>query len=130
MTIDTSKMFIILSMIFCHIVDDYYLQGVLASMKQKSWWYKSLDKRCFNKHKHDYMVALIMHSFSWAFMIMLPLAIVAKFQIGTPFSVVFAANVIIHAYTDNLKANELKINLVQDQTIHMLQVLSTAGVLL
>ena len=21
-----------------HIVDDYYLQGILAKMKQKSWW--------------------------------------------------------------------------------------------
>ena len=24
-------------MIFCHVVDDYYLQGWLASAKQKKW---------------------------------------------------------------------------------------------
>ena len=34
-----SKLFVLLAMVFCHIVDDYYLQaiGPLASMKQKSW---------------------------------------------------------------------------------------------
>ena len=26
---------IFFAMCFCHIVDDYYLQGILASMKQK-----------------------------------------------------------------------------------------------
>lgn len=30
-----SKIFILALMIFCHIVDDYYLQGILAQMKQK-----------------------------------------------------------------------------------------------
>ena len=128
MTIDISKTFIILTMVFCHIVDDYYLQGILASMKQKHWWTKL--KSYNKKSKYDYIVALIMHSFSWTFMIMLPLAVAFKFQIGVPFVIVFVANVIIHAYTDNLKANELKINLVQDQIIHIAQILATAGILL
>lgn len=30
------KIFILFTMIFCHIVDDYYLQGWLASAKQKN----------------------------------------------------------------------------------------------
>lgn len=34
------KIVILFTMIFCHIVDDYYLQGWLASAKQKSWWEK------------------------------------------------------------------------------------------
>lgn len=63
------KYFIILiSMIFCHIVDDYYLQGWLASAKQKSWWEKNAPD---DLYKHDYMMALFMHSFSWTFMMML-----------------------------------------------------------
>lgn len=33
--------FLLLLMIFLHIVDDYYLQGILASMKQKEWWHKT-----------------------------------------------------------------------------------------
>lgn len=45
-----NKSFILLWMIFMHIVDDYRLQGILASMKQKSWWkeqpqYKPMYKR-------------------------------------------------------------------------------------
>lgn len=63
-------------------------------------------------------------------MIMLPLAGAFKFQIDVPFVIVFIANVIIHAYTDNLKANELNIDLVQNQIIHILQILATAGILL
>ena len=62
------KILLLLTMIFLHIVDDYYLQGWLASAKQKSWWEQNaLDKL----YKHDYIMALFMHSFSWAFMIML-----------------------------------------------------------
>lgn len=33
-----NSIFLLLLMIFCHIVDDYYLQGWLASAKQKKWW--------------------------------------------------------------------------------------------
>ena len=33
-----NKMFCLLLMIFLHIIDDYKLQGILASMKQKNWW--------------------------------------------------------------------------------------------
>lgn len=35
------KTILLLTMLFCHIVDDYYLQGWLASAKQKSWWEKN-----------------------------------------------------------------------------------------
>ena len=31
------KVFVLLGMVFAHIVDDYYLQGWLASTKQKDW---------------------------------------------------------------------------------------------
>ena len=34
------EIFMLLFMVFLHIVDDYYLQGILASMKQKQWWLK------------------------------------------------------------------------------------------
>ena len=120
--------FVILAMIFCHIVDDYYLQGVLASMKQKKWWTKQDQYK--SKYKHDYIVALIMHSFSWGFMIMLPIAIKNNFQIDIAFIIIFAINVIVHGIVDNLKANKLKINLVQDQILHMVQIFITAIILL
>ena len=63
------KLFILFCMLFCHIVDDYYLQGWLASAKQKSWWKKNSPDKLY---KYDYLMALFMHSFSWTFMVMLP----------------------------------------------------------
>jgi hypothetical protein len=77
-----NNFFVILLMIFCHIVDDYYLQGILASMKQKKWWQENAPDK---PYKYDYIWALIMHSFSWAFMIMLPIAFKTNFEIGIGF---------------------------------------------
>ena len=59
----------------------------LASMKQKSWWQK--QEQYTDKYKYDYIVALIMHSFSWAFMIMLPIIVISGFKIGMPFVIAF-----------------------------------------
>ena len=119
--------FIFLLMIFCHIVDDYYLQGWLASAKQKKYWEENAPDEMY---KHDYIWALIMHSFSWAFMIMLPIAFVMNFNINTDFVGMFLWNVGIHALTDNAKANEKKINLIKDQIIHLMQIAATFVVLI
>ena len=59
---------ILILMLFAHIVDDYYLQGWLASAKQKKWWEKNAPDKLY---KFDYIMALFMHSFSWTFMIMI-----------------------------------------------------------
>ena len=117
------EIFILLAMLFCHIVDDYYLQGILASMKQKSWWQKS--ESYSEKYRYDYVIALIEHAFSWTFMVMLPIFIVSKFQIDVFMCLVFLANWIIHTVVDDLKANKKKINLIQDQVIHLLQIFVT-----
>ena len=119
--------FTILLMIFCHIVDDYYLQGWLASAKQKKWWEENAPSKLY---KYDYIWALIMHSFSWAFMIMLPIAYVYNFKIDASFIVCFIANMIAHARTDHEKANKFTINLWVDQVVHMSQILLTALILL
>ena len=108
-------------MIFLHIADDYYLQDILAQMKQKKFWKEQAPDK---KYKYDYIWALIMHAFSWTFMIMLPLALTAP--IGIKFYILFILNLIIHAFVDDLKANKLKINLWQDQLIHLLQIIITA----
>lgn len=114
--------FIFLLMIFCHIVDDYYLQGWLASAKQKKYWEENAPDKMY---KHDYIWALIMHSFSWAFMVMLPVAFLMNFNIKFDFAMLFVWNVIIHAVTDDAKANRKKINLIQDQMVHILQIIAT-----
>ena len=112
-------------MIFCHVVDDYYLQGWLASAKQKKWWEENAPD---NLYKNDYKVALLVHSFSWAFSINLPVLVYALFfqllpTIILPYFILLVANMIIHYIVDNLKANKLKINLIADQNIHLFQIL-------
>lgn len=114
---------IVVCMVFMHIVDDYYLQGILASMKQKSWWLKQ-ESYC-DKYKYDYIVALIMHAFSWSFMIMLPLIWSFNFVFNWLVYSIFVVNVFIHAFIDDLKANKKKINLIQDQSIHIIQIVIT-----
>lgn len=123
-----NKVFIVLMMIFCHIIDDYKLQGILASMKQKKWWKEQKEYK--NLYKYDYIWALITHSFSWSFMIMLPIAFIKSFEIGTAFLIMFVLNMIIHAVIDDLKANKFKINLIHDQLIHLIQIVVTAIILL
>ena len=102
-----NKIYILLAMIFCHIVDDYYLQGPLAKFKQKSWWEENYPAKMY---KYDYIIALLEHAFSWTFMMMLPL---------------FIANLIIHSIIDYMKANMKIINLTVDQLLHILQILIT-----
>ena len=124
---DVNGIFVVLLMIFCHIVDDYYLQGWLASAKQKKYWEENAPKRLY---KHDYIWALIMHSFSWTFMVMLPIAFKFEFDLEESFIIAFVCNLIVHAVTDDLKANKYKINLWVDQIIHLCQIIVTAIVLL
>ena len=114
--------FILLAMLFCHIVDDYYLQGILASMKQKKWWQENAPDKLY---EYDYLTALLMHGFSWAFMIMLPIAIACGLEISFWFAIVFFLNAVVHCYIDNLKANKRKINLCQDQAAHLFQIVIT-----
>ena len=117
-----NKIIIFLLMIFLHIVDDYYLQGWLASAKQKKWWEDNAPDKMY---KYDYIWALIMHSFSWTFMVMLPVVLFAKNIDYINFSIVFIFNLVVHARIDNCKANKKDINLWQDQLIHMSQVIGT-----
>jgi hypothetical protein len=122
------KILLLLAMIFLHIVDDYYLQGWLASAKQKSWWQQNAPDELY---KYDYIMALFMHGFSWAFMIMIVptvYALITTTNIGNAslaIALVFLANLCIHMTVDNAKANLKKINLVQDQLLHLVQIAAT-----
>jgi hypothetical protein len=118
-----NSLIILTTMLFCHIVDDYYLQGWLVSAKQKDWWNKNAPNPLYKK---DYIMALFMHSFSWAFMIMLPILVQGfssvVWNLYLPFLMM---NCVVHMIIDDLKANRLKINLIQDQSVHMLQIFVT-----
>lgn len=116
----SEKLFTLCAMIFMHILDDYKLQGMLSNLKQETWWKENYPNKLY---KYDYIIALITHSFSWSFMILLPVTLymgIKEFNI-----IVVLINLIIHAIVDDLKANKLKINLIQDQLIHIIQIIIT-----
>ena len=115
-----NKLFLLMLMIFLHIINDYNLQGWLASAKQREWWKNNAPSKLF---KYDYILALLIHSFSWSFMIMLPIALYMGFNIDYIFIVILFTNVFTHAFVDNLKANKKKINLWTDQIIHLMQII-------
>lgn len=119
------KLFLLLTMLFAHLVDDYYLQGFLASAKQKSWWKENAPDKLY---RYDYIIALVEHAFSWTFVTMLIPAIYLLKTTGSiqsTYLALFILNWIIHAMIDNAKANLKKINLVQDQLFHIFQVYIT-----
>ena len=117
--------FLLLSMIFCHILDDFCFQGWLASAKQKEWWEKNAPEPLY---RFDYICALIMHSASWSFVITVPLKVYSTamhFGNGWILAIMFLVNAAIHAIIDDLKANKKQINLVIDQSLHIIQILIT-----
>ena len=122
---------VVACMFFCHIIDDFILQApCLVMLKQKSYWKEACPKEIFDRlYKHDYLIALLIHGFSWSFSIQLPFLILFWFMVPPVFLILLISNTIIHAYIDHLKANKLKINLIQDQLLHLLQILYTALIL-
>ena len=100
-------------MIFCHLIDDFVLQDKFTYLKQKSWWMKACkeDGLPFKKYKDDYKMALFEHSLEWSIAIMLP--------------IMFFVNTIIHYIIDDAKANKLRLNLIQDQLLHFIQIIIT-----
>lgn len=108
--------------IFAHIVDDYYLQGILAKMKQKTWWENNAPDKLY---KHDYIVALLCHALSWAIMITLPILFESAWNPHWAVYLMLGVNLAIHAFIDDMKANKKKINLIADQSIHFVQIIVT-----
>lgn len=114
-----------ISTVFFHIWDDFGRQGIMITMKQKSWWREQHGYKY--KYRNDWIAALAAHSFSWAVMISLPSLIYcfARTNRISP-ALLFALFIqaAVHAYVDDLKCNKLKINLVEDQCIHLVQILA------
>lgn len=117
-------------MIFLHIFADFNLQGVLASMKQKKWWArKFVNQSEFDrsKYKNDYKAALLAHSFEWAFIVTIPLLRKAYLYSNNwiytlQYVILLSVNVYWHFVIDNDKANNHKLNLIEDQILHLLQI--------
>ena len=129
----TYKVFIFILMILFHILEDFHLQGILANMKQKSWWQSECNKLGIkyesSKYKYDHIISLYIHSLENSIFITLPFIIdglITTFTtnpnnslfIGWAF--IIFANTVVHAFTDNFKCNSKGINLVIDQLLHFI----------
>lgn len=135
------KIFIILIiMLFLHTFYDFHLQGILAQMKQKKWWKRPVENNKYvdleeSKYCSDYKMALAVHSFEWAFFVQLPMLVTSYskwcgFELISVRSVLMyismlILNACVHYAIDDMKANDMSINLIIDQMIHIGQVTFT-----
>ncbi|MBR0541138.1 MAG: DUF3307 domain-containing protein [Clostridia bacterium] len=104
---------VLLCMIYLHLIDDYVLQGILAKLKQKDFW-----EHCGQNYVGDYGIALLEHGFMNSFLVHIPIYLwLCKNEVVLFASVLLLGN--IHATIDDLKANQKKINLTQDQVLHI-----------
>lgn len=117
---------LLFAMIWFHILDDFVMQSILAQMKQKKWWARNAPQTLY---EHDYIAALIAHSLSWSFSITIPLLAAELLAPGTiwmsPLPIIYILNAFFHCFVDDLKCNKFQINLWQDQTIHLAQIILT-----
>ena len=106
-------------MLFMHVIEDFHIQGILANMKQRVWWYNQANYS--PKYKYDYIPAVIAHGFEWAFFVHIPIF----YYIGTSYFIIFSliTTAFLHALIDHLKCNLYMTNLCQDQMFHILQLL-------
>ena len=114
--------FTLFCMIAMHIIADYCLQGILADMKQESWWKENAPDKLY---KHDWIMALFMHSFFWSFCIMLPIYVAYGYTWNGKMTMFLIVNTLTHMYIDNEKANNHSTNLIIDQIFHMIQIMLT-----
>ena len=121
---------VLILMLFCHIIDDFVLQDKFTYLKQKSWWIKACkdDGLPFDKYKNDYKMALIDHSLEWSIAIILPIIFLCNTS-GWILLLSVIINTIIHYIIDNAKANQLRLNLIQDQLAHFIQIIVTWALL-
>ena len=121
------KIFIFITMIFMHILEDFHLQGCLANLKQKDWWEKNVANLKDTIYARDYAVALITHSIENSIFVVMPIVIdnliyMCKNGIDTNawklWAIFILLNTAFHTFVDSAKCNKKIINLVVDQVLH------------
>lgn len=127
---------LLMMMVALHVFADFHLQGILADLKQKRWWEKQeceFIKEMADRgadwiqtnwiYDKDYAVALWLHAFEWSFIVCIPLMYFVGFTWQGAYLVLL--NTAMHAYVDDLKCNEVEINLIVDQICHLIQLAGT-----
>lgn len=126
------KMFLL--MILGHFIADFTLQGWFANGKQEMWWREQCAdednmefERRWKKYGNDYKCAMFEHGLYWSLITFSPLFFFTQIS-EIALLIIVVANTIFHAWIDDLKANQFKINLIQDQLWHFIQIAITASV--
>lgn len=129
------KMFLL--MILGHFIADFTLQGWFADGKQEKWWMKQCScnynltyedfERRWKKYRNDYKCAMFEHGLYWSLITFSPLFFFTQIS-EIALLIIVVANAVFHAWIDDLKANQFKINLIQDQLWHFIQIAITASV--
>ena len=126
-----------LLMLLAHIIEDFHLQGKMADMKQKVWWRDQVADSCkwfsdeeraegfkrrMRVYGRDYIPVLILHGFEWAICVSVPVLFYTGFEPSAVYIIAMMVMAFAHSLVDHMKCNMLKINLIHDQAIHMVQV--------
>ena len=93
-----------------HVLYDFNQGEHVATMKQKDWWKEHYPAKLY---RHDYIIVLILHGLLWS--------VCNGFIL---FFIIF--NAMLHTLVDHAKANIKCINLLQDQLLHLIQLLGLA----
>lgn len=118
-------------MILLHIFDDFVLQQKsLSHLKQRKWWEQTCkyDNVNYDRYKYDYIMALFLHGLSWSIIVHIPIALL-NFGNNEAYNLLTSSiiiNTLIHSLIDHLKCNSLKLNLIEDQLIHIAQIVTIA----
>lgn len=120
---------VLILMILIHVIADFHLQGIMAQMKQKSWWTEQIErapekdrKEMREMYGHDHVPVLLLHGFEWTILVSLPILYLSDWTLPPIMWFFLFCMVAYHALFDHMKCNLDCINLVQDQFLHMLQI--------
>ena len=119
----------ILLTVLLHLISDYTLQGCLANLKQRKWWIEEGKKHDMTmqeiaKYKHDYKCGLLCHSLYWTLVTFFPIIFLSDLSWAVV-SLVVLINTAVHYEVDDMKANQGRLTLWQDQGLHLLQIILT-----
>lgn len=104
-------------MVLLHVIEDFHMQGIMAQMKQREFWREYPEM-----YADDWIPVILLHGFEWAMIVSVPCLLASWFDVSAWFIVTMVAMGLVHAYVDHLKANRLRITLVQDQAMHIVQI--------
>lgn len=117
------KALILFTMIFLHIVGEFYLQGMLAKMKKKRWWYRHEPE---DGGRYNHIAALIIHGYSWSFIVHLPftglIVLCDMFDCMAVLSLSLLSHAVLHALLANDRINHDFLDFADEQACHVAQV--------